>query len=301
MSPLALLLESDLSLHLGDVRGPSASAGEATVRVEWAGLSPEDTEALRTGKGVTTFPAVLGREVVGIVEECPGGELTVGSRVVVDPRDGCGQCTTCANATPEPRDHCRETAYLGTERPGGLAESVRVRALRCVLVPDEVDSALACLAWPMAVALRRLEIWSSGIATQDARTVELAGFDAIDALVLVELLRRDPATAVRVHTGSARERAFAQGLGAAVVTMDAPARPSDGAMPASTWPTIEVARDALMRALEVVAGDQGRFQPIVTTALDLGEASEQLAGLLLGGPDGEPAPGKILVQPLGRP
>lgn len=300
MSSRALLLDSDLSLYLGDAPTASAGVKDATVRVEWAGLSPEDAEALRSGEGVRTFPAVLGREVVGIVEECPGEELAVGARVVVDPRESCGYCTTCARSEAD-RDHCRETTYLGTDRPGGLAGSVRVKALRCMLVPDEVDPALACLAWPMAVALHRLEIWSSGVAGRDPRSVEMAGFDAVAALVLVELLRRNPATAVTVHAHSSGEAILAQGLGASVVTTDAPAPGSDALTTAPPRSAIDIAPDALQRGLQIVTGEPGRFQPVVTTAIDLDEASTQLAGLLLGGPGTDRVAGKVLVRPWAQP
>src|ERR1039457_5570415 len=82
----ALLLDEQLHLTLGTRRLPAPVPGEALVRVAWAGVCGSDLHVLETGAGVASWPAPLGHEVVGVVQDRPGREIAPGTTVVVDPR-----------------------------------------------------------------------------------------------------------------------------------------------------------------------------------------------------------------------
>jgi D-arabinose 1-dehydrogenase-like Zn-dependent alcohol dehydrogenase len=81
----ALLLDEQLALCLGTRQLPPPLTGEALVRVLWAGVCGSDLHVLRTGEWVNYWPATLGHEVVGVVQECTGAEVAPGTVVVVAP------------------------------------------------------------------------------------------------------------------------------------------------------------------------------------------------------------------------
>jgi threonine dehydrogenase-like Zn-dependent dehydrogenase len=112
----AVLLERDLTVHLGLRQLPPPLPGEALVRVERAGVCGSDLHVLRTGAWVSRWPATLGHEIIGVVEQCPGGEMAAGQRVVVDSRVPCGDCDGCT-ATP---NLCGKLAWVGEAFPRRL-------------------------------------------------------------------------------------------------------------------------------------------------------------------------------------
>jgi 2-desacetyl-2-hydroxyethyl bacteriochlorophyllide A dehydrogenase len=166
---IAVVLNQDLSLGLTCSEVTMPSTGEVLVGVEWAGVCGSDLHVLRSGDWVTSWPAVLGHEVVGIVEDCPGGELHVGERVVLDSRVPCGRCDPCRRAP----NLCDSLTWLGESRPGGYQSRLVVPVSATVHVPDELESDLAVLAEPLAVALHAL-----------ARGTAAAGGSLGDCLVL---------------------------------------------------------------------------------------------------------------------
>jgi threonine dehydrogenase-like Zn-dependent dehydrogenase len=110
-----MLLESDLSLRLADVALPPRAPGDVRIRTEWTGLCGSDLHVLSTGAWVSSWPAQLGHEVVGIVSESDDPELPVGTRVVPDSRIPCRACPDCARSVR----FCRNLTWLGESRPGG--------------------------------------------------------------------------------------------------------------------------------------------------------------------------------------
>jgi (R,R)-butanediol dehydrogenase/meso-butanediol dehydrogenase/diacetyl reductase len=82
-------------VRVDEVRTPVPLVGEVLVRVDRVGLCGSDLEEYRGGPvGIPqdAVPLILGHEVVGTVVACPGGELTIGTRVVPDVVVGCGRC-----------------------------------------------------------------------------------------------------------------------------------------------------------------------------------------------------------------
>src|ERR1039458_7506625 len=104
----ALLLDEQLHLRLGTRQLPAPVPGEALVRVAWAGVCGSDLHVLGTGAWVAYWPATLGHEVVGVVQDCPGREIAPGTTVVVDSRLPCGKCPGCQVAP----SLCYEMSWL---------------------------------------------------------------------------------------------------------------------------------------------------------------------------------------------
>ena len=88
----ALLLDQQLTIALGTRELPSP-AGEALVRVAWAGVCGSDLHVLRTGAWVAYWPATLGPRGGGRRRRTAReARSPPGPTVVVDSRLPCGKC-----------------------------------------------------------------------------------------------------------------------------------------------------------------------------------------------------------------
>lgn len=328
----ALLLDEQLGLRLASRELAPPAAGEALVEVAWAGVCGSDLHVLRTGAWVAYWPATLGHEVVGVVRECPGGEVPLGTAVVVDSRVPCGSCRSCERAP----SLCEEMAWLGEAMPGGFARHLVVPARRLVVCPDGLEPEVAVLAEPLAVAVHAVS--RLGRAPDD---VLLLGYGPIGALVHLELVRRWPALRVVVCEPAEGRRQLALALGATPLPEPPTGPPASGARserfslvvdaagypqslaraldaaanggtvllvalsgaPVPVVPAEVVERtltlvgsvgfdDELEEAVELLAADPDRYRPVVTEAVLLEEAAERLASLV-----SAPAAGKVVIRP----
>lgn len=115
----------------------------------------------------SSFPAVLGHEVVGRIERSgPGVPLPPGTRVVVDPSLSCEirgiepACDRCAEGWPYLCAHAAEgrfgagliTGYCAG-LPGGWGEAMLAHRSQLFAVPDDVSDERAVLVEPLAVSL----------------------------------------------------------------------------------------------------------------------------------------------------
>ncbi len=214
----ALLLDRQLTMVLGTRELAGPVLGEALVRVAWAGVCGSDLHVLRTGAWVTYWPATLGHEVVGVVEECPGGEVPCGTTVVVDSRLPCGDCPGCAVAP----SLCHHMSWLGEARPGGFARHTVVPATSLVTCPLHLEPAIAVLAEPLAVAMHAV----CGLSRRPEDAL-IIGYGPIGALVHSELVRRWPGLAVSMSEPAVDRRRLGLALGA----LPGPERPPASAGP----------------------------------------------------------------------
>lgn len=225
----ALLLDQDLNLWLGDREVGPPVAGEVLVRVAWAGVCGSDLHVLQTGAWVAYWPATLGHEVVGVVEECPGGELPLGCGIVVDSRLPCGACPGCQEAP----SLCRRMSWLGEAAPGGFARHLVVPVTSAVVCPPNLELAVAVLAEPLAIAMHAV----SKLARRPDDALVL-GYGPVGALVHAELLRRWPGLPVYFCEPAPERALLARAMGAlgaldvpALVPAEAPGAGADGTAP----------------------------------------------------------------------
>jgi threonine dehydrogenase-like Zn-dependent dehydrogenase len=201
----ALMLDQQLKVVLGTRELPAPQLGEALIRVAWTGLCGSDLHVLKTGAWVTYWPATLGHEVVGVVQECPGGEFAPGTTAVVDSRLPCGKCAGCQTAP----SLCERMQWLGEAIPGGFARHLVVRASSLVVCPAHLEPAVAVLAEPLAVAMHAV----SRLSRPPAQALML-GYGPVGALVHLELMRRWPGLPVFVQEKSRDRRQLALAFGA---------------------------------------------------------------------------------------
>ena len=199
-----------------------------------AGICGSDTSLL-TGRAspilspFASFPAILGHEVVGVVEEA-GSEagVSVGQRVVVDPIISCfvrglDPCDACRDGLPA---LCRHAAdgplspgmLIGYCRdlPGGWSDAMLAHTSQLHPVPDSVSDEAAVLVEPLACSLHAVLAARPAAVEQ----VLVVGGGTIGLGVVMALRMLDPeadVTAVVRHSGQAD---LGTRLGASRVVLD---------------------------------------------------------------------------------
>ncbi len=185
--------------------------GEVELRLRACGLC--GTDLFKLANDGVSDGAVLGHELVGIVERCGDGveEFGPGDRVVVPHHVSCGDCHLCRAGS---ETKC-EVFLENLLEPGGFAEFllVRPRAVELAMwrVPETISDAAAVFLEPAACVLRGVE--RSGLLGDGAAVV--VGGGSMGLLHLLVLRAVHPASRVIVVDPIAERREIAASLGAA--------------------------------------------------------------------------------------
>ncbi|MGH9348116.1 MAG: zinc-binding dehydrogenase [Vicinamibacterales bacterium] len=181
---------------------PVPGAGEIRVRVHACGLNYLD---IFTREGMpgepTPLPQITGADIAGVVESLGPGVTTpvVGTRVVIDPGWGCGECEYCRDGL-KPR--CLRSVMLGEKNPGGLAEFTVCRAAQAIALPDNYPfEKAACLPVTYGTA------WRMVVTRAMARPGEVAlvlGAGGGVALAAIQILKRFGATVIATASTAAK-------------------------------------------------------------------------------------------------
>ena len=316
----ALFLARDLTVSIGTREVADRAPGQALVRIEFAGVCGSDLHVLKTGDWVTSWPAILGHEVIGIVQECPGAELSPGTRVVVDSRVPCGDCSGCSTAA----NLCENLAWVGEIIPGGYERHAIFDVASLHACPPELEPGIGVLAEPLAVAMHGVNRLHT-----EPTDVLIVGYGPIGALVHAEIQRRWPNCAVYVREPHGQRRLLAEAFGARIdsdrerwpLVVDAAGYPTSmadavdltqhgGSILAIAIPHGPVTIDAqglversisligsvgfddeLNHAIEALAQNPERYRALVTEAVLLDEAIERLKTL-----HSHPAAGKVVIR-----
>jgi threonine dehydrogenase-like Zn-dependent dehydrogenase len=150
---------------------PEAAANEVVVAPLAVGLCGTDLHAWR-GR-LDRCPIVPTHDgVAEVIEVGPGGDTSLlGRRVVIDPVDACGACTSCR------RGHvgvCTDGGYLGMTIDGLLAERVALPAARVVRVPNHISDMDATVLEPVAIGCRIVAL-TQALGSQPAACVIIGG------------------------------------------------------------------------------------------------------------------------------
>lgn len=128
----------DTPFVLEDRPDPTAGEGEIVAKVLACGSGLTIHHALR-GRTNTTFPRIIGHEILGEIVEIGAGVagFAVGDRVTNHAYMTCGYCRWC-KADREPL--CDNLAgFVGRHADGGYAEYVKLPARTFVRVPEALD------------------------------------------------------------------------------------------------------------------------------------------------------------------
>jgi (R,R)-butanediol dehydrogenase / meso-butanediol dehydrogenase / diacetyl reductase len=143
----------------GDVRveevptAPAPGPGEVRVRVACCGLCGTDVHEYRSGPiYIGAPPMVIGHEIAGWVDAVGAGVLGLAEDDLVGLNAllPCGRCAQCVLGAYH---RCTTFGHIGFTAPGGLASFVTVPAAMVVPAPSGMDSSIAALGEPFAVAM----------------------------------------------------------------------------------------------------------------------------------------------------
>ena len=171
----AAVVGPDREIAVREVPRPHCGPGEIRVRVEACGLCGSDLHLFH--RRSWTPGLIPGHEIAGRVEaigdaapECVATRgLEVGTAVVVEPIESCGECSLCRSGRSA---ICPHAKLAGISRPGGFAESIVLPAMRVHPIAEGLDPAVAALAEPLAVALHGLD---RGALTTGDRVLVIGG------------------------------------------------------------------------------------------------------------------------------
>jgi threonine dehydrogenase-like Zn-dependent dehydrogenase len=204
------------------------------LRPQLAGICGSDL-ALLTGRAspilspFASFPAILGHEVVAVVDEAGStAGMQAGERVVVDPVISClvrglDPCQACRDGMPALCLHAADGdlspgMLIGYchDLPGGWSTSMLAHASQLHRVPDAVSDETAVLAEPLACGLHAV----LGTPPAPDRPVLVVGGGTIGLGVVMALSQEQPAADITVVVRHRLQASLAERLGASRVVVD---------------------------------------------------------------------------------
>lgn len=194
---------------------PEPERGELpVVKVAFTGICGSDI-TIKSGKHPRARPPlVLGHEFSGTIDYVPPGlkqQLTVGTRVVVNPLISCKTCRPCRSGD----EHvCASLKLLGVEHsPGAFTGRLAVpQAERIHSLPDSVSDQEAALIEPLAVAVHAVDY----AKLAPGESVLVLGAGPIGLLV-AQVARAVGVTKLFVVETEAARRQRAERMGFAVI------------------------------------------------------------------------------------
>lgn len=208
----ALVWEAPRVMAIREQDTPAPGAGEALVRVSFAGICGSELGGYLGHNALRVPPLVMGHEFSGVVAALGEGAaarnpgLAVGQSVTVNPLSSCQACAYCQRGAGH---LCAQRRLLGAHRPGAYAEYVLAPAESVVPLPEGLGPREGALAEPVAVAVRIGEL-AGPVAGE---TIFIAGAGPIGLLAL-QVLRRLGAGPVFVSDLEPARLAMAEALGA---------------------------------------------------------------------------------------
>ena len=191
---------------LEEIDDPEPGPGDVVCRMLACGVCRSDVTDWYVAR---KLPAVLGHELVGVVEAV-GEEVrgvAPGSTVAVHHHAPCGECRRCRRG----HETLCEAFRAGRLEPGGFAERVRVPAglVGELLELDGLDPVAATFVEPLACVLRSQD--RAGLAAGDALLVVGAG---ANGLIQIAAAHARAVDAVWVREPDPERLERAQALGA---------------------------------------------------------------------------------------
>lgn len=149
----AAVFSEPRDIHLADIDRPEPGSGEARISVCAAGVCAGDLYIYLGKNPYVSYPRVGGHEIAGFVESL--GPYTsgpaLGTRVVVEPFIGCGECYPCRVGKS---NCCANLRIIGVHSDGGFAESVIAPVDHLHAIPAGMSMGLASFAEPVAIAVQ---------------------------------------------------------------------------------------------------------------------------------------------------
>lgn len=152
----AAVVRSPRDVVYEDVPDPMPDKGEVLVKVAFCGICGSDIPRVLQGTA-HSYPIILGHEFSGAVVAAgdEADESLVGARVAGIPLVPCRQCASCKTGN---FSLCENYSFIGSRRPGALAQYVAIPGENVMRLPDEVTLQEGALFEPASVARHAIDV-----------------------------------------------------------------------------------------------------------------------------------------------
>ncbi|MEL7272655.1 MAG: alcohol dehydrogenase catalytic domain-containing protein [Pseudomonadota bacterium] len=179
----ALFYTGTMQSELREAPDPVARNDEIHLDLTYCGICGSDMHAWHGHDERRVPPLILGHEAVGV----PRNGIYAGQRVAINPLHTCGTCRHCLAGD----DHlCGERQLMSMQLPGAYAEQTVAAERNLYPLPEELSSADAALAEPLAVCVHAVQVAlkTARRPVSESRCVVLGGgaIGVLTALVLAD-------------------------------------------------------------------------------------------------------------------
>jgi threonine dehydrogenase-like Zn-dependent dehydrogenase len=175
----AALLFAPGKIEISDVAPPQLGGEDVLIAPICAGICGSDVSLFMGHRTPTSYPLLIGHEVVGLVAAIGKSvtRLAVGQRVIVEPNYPCGVCSYCRAGRG---NICPNKKSPGVTISGFFAEQFIAPGEFVWPVSDSISNEDAVTIEPLAVSLHAL--WQSGAQIGD--TVAVLGCGSTGLLLI---------------------------------------------------------------------------------------------------------------------
>lgn len=152
----AILYRGKEEIQYTELAKPSVGAGEALVKIAFAGICGSDMFIYTGTHPRAKAPLIMGHEFSGEIAALPQGyseSFAVGDKVTINPLISCQHCTPCQTGNTHV---CKTLGLTGIDTDGGFTEYAKVPVQQLVKLPDNMNMEHGAIVEPVAVAVHAI-------------------------------------------------------------------------------------------------------------------------------------------------
>lgn len=209
----AVIIDAPGIIRVDNVPDPTPRPDEVLVRVGACGICGTDLHIIDGDSPLARYPIIPGHEFAGevvavgsdVAQRYGKENITVGSRIAVEPNLYCGYCDSCRTGH---ENLCLNYAALGVTTNGAVAQYVAVPVAKAYALPDNMSFREGALIEPVSCAVHGMHI----LNPRSGDTFLIVGAGTM-GLLLLQLAVRGGASRVAMVDVNAQRLALAEQLG----------------------------------------------------------------------------------------
>jgi len=209
----AVIIDAPGIIRVDNVPDPTPRPDEVLVRVGACGICGTDLHIIDGDSPLARYPIIPGHEFAGevvalgsdVAQRYGKENITVGSRIAVEPNLYCGYCDSCRTGH---ENLCLNYAALGVTTNGAVAQYVAVPVAKAYALPDNISFREGALIEPVSCAVHGMHI----LNPRSGDTFLIVGAGTMGVLLL-QLAVRGGASRVAMVDINAQRLALAEQLG----------------------------------------------------------------------------------------
>ena len=210
----AVIIDTPGIIRVDNVPDPTPRPDEVLVRVGACGICGTDLHIIDGDSPLARYPIIPGHEFAGevvavgsdVAQRYGKENITVGSRIAVEPNLYCGYCDSCRTGH---ENLCLNYAALGVTTNGAVAQYVTVPVAKAYALPDNMSFREGALIEPVSCAVHGMHI----LNPRSGDTFLIVGAGTMGVLLL-QLAVRGGASRVAMVDVNAQRLALEEQLGA---------------------------------------------------------------------------------------